>query len=84
MQIETDIRLLTGEHNGHKFTFSSGFVEMFGHTWDKADIKTLVEIANLLHIDGFEMIEKRQPQKKQYSSLNGFFTDFYGNGSKED
>lgn len=57
-------KIVRGQHNDKPFFFENGKVTMFNTVWDKDDIKTLVETANLLHLEGYEVkasngVEKR-------------------------
>jgi hypothetical protein len=70
MEIKKDVRVLNGEHNGTSFIYEGGLIQMFGRTWDKVDIKTLVEVANLLHLQNFELLDKQPPQKKSKSMFD--------------
>lgn len=60
-------KVVDGKHNQQNFAYRNGKLTMFNHTWDKADIKTLVETANLLAVEGYELkmpirIEREQRQ----------------------
>lgn len=57
MQIKTDIRTINGEHNGVPFALEGGLLTIAGHRYSKAEIKALVQIANLLEIEGFKLAE---------------------------
>ncbi len=46
-------KIVEGKHNGKKFRFENGFLSVFSHTWNRKDIQTLVEIANLLQLEGY-------------------------------
>lgn len=50
-------KLVEGKHNKEGFRYNKGFLEMFGRRWDRADIKTLVETANLLDVQGYKLKE---------------------------
>lgn len=52
MQIKN---VVEGAHNKEHFRYDSGKVQMFGRAWDKEDIKTLVEVANLLEVQGYKL-----------------------------
>lgn len=47
--------LLQGTHNGKAFTYHNGTLTMFSHIFNKNDIQTLVETANLLEIEGHKL-----------------------------
>lgn len=67
MEIKTNKQVVSGEHNGTKFSLDGGVLHIFGTTWDKSDLKTLIEVANLLHLQGFPIQEKKEAEKR-----NGF------------
>lgn len=48
-------KVVEGKHNNATFRYEDGFLQMFDRKWDKEDIKTLVEVANLLSIEGYNL-----------------------------
>lgn len=49
------LKVVEGKHNKETFRYEDGFLQMFGRKWDKADIQTLVEVANLLSVEGYSL-----------------------------
>lgn len=49
--------VVEGKHNKESFRYENGFLVMFDRKWDKADIKTLTETANLLAHEGYVLKE---------------------------
>ena len=47
--------VVEGTHKREFFRYDNGKVQMFGRTWDKEDIQTLVEVANLLDVQGYKL-----------------------------
>lgn len=47
--------IIEGEHNKERFRYDNGKLNVMGRAWDKEDIKTLVEIANLLEMQGYKL-----------------------------
>lgn len=48
-------KVLEGKHNKESFRYNDGFLHMFSRKWDKADIQTLIEVANLLSLEGYSL-----------------------------
>jgi hypothetical protein len=57
MQIKTDIRTISGEHNGLSFTLQGGVLSIAGRRYSKAEVKALVQIVNLLEVEGHTVAE---------------------------
>lgn len=55
MQIKTDIRVITGDHNGIPFALEGGLLTIGGQKYSKSEIKALVQIANLLEVEGHKL-----------------------------
>ncbi len=65
MKIKSDTRKIEGVHNGEEFTFTHDrALEMFGVTWDREKIKTLVETVSILRLEGHKVKQKLPPQTK--------------------
>lgn len=72
MQIKTDTA--TGEHNGTRFSLVEGVLIIDGTRYGTEKIKAIVEIANLLKLEGFT-IKERLPQTRRGS---GSYSTFLG------
>lgn len=46
-------KIVEGTHNKESFRYNNGTLAIFGKIWDKQDIRTLIEIANLLDLEGY-------------------------------
>lgn len=57
MKINKDIRTISGEHSGIQFTLEGGLLLFKGQKYSKAEIRALVQISNLLEIEGFRLAE---------------------------
>lgn len=64
-------KVVEGKHNKETFRYENGLLVTFGRKWDKADIKTLVEMANLLSHEGFELKEPTGTRTRQVESMFG-------------
>lgn len=64
-------KVVEGKHNKESFRFANGLLQMFGRSWDKADIKTLVEAANLLSHEGYVLKEPTGTRTRQVESMFG-------------
>lgn len=65
-------KIIEGKHNKEHFRYENGFLNMFNKKWDKDDIKTLVEAANLLELEGYPLKSPTGMAKTQVESLFGF------------
>lgn len=65
-------RILEGVHNNQTFRYDDGFLVMFDRRWDKADIQTLIEAANLLSVEGYPLKTPTGTQKKMRRDMFGF------------
>lgn len=63
-------KIVEGKHNKETFRYDDGFLKMFGRKWDKADIQTLVEVANLLSVEGYNL---KVPTGKTTKTVNDMF-----------
>lgn len=63
-------KVVEGKHNKEGFRFEKGFLLMFGRRWDKDDIQTLVEVANLLQLEGYKI---KRPIGTEKTELEGMF-----------
>lgn len=57
MKIKTDTRIIEGEHNGVPFKLEGGILQVNGYRYSKAEIRTLVNIATLLEVEGFKLVD---------------------------
>lgn len=64
-------KVVEGKHNKEAFRFENGKLYTFGRVWDKADIKTLVEMANLLSHEGFELKEPVTTTSREVHNMWG-------------
>lgn len=76
MEIKSDKRCVSGEHNGESFTYDGGILYAFGTKWSKTQIKSLVEIANLLEIQAFKLQLTLPKTAKKYSKTSWPFISF--------
>lgn len=63
--------IVQGEHKGIHFSMSQGNLVCFGMAWTKEEIRTLVEIANLLKHEGYELNEKSEHTQIENSDQSG-------------
>lgn len=64
-------KIIEGKHNKQSFRFERGFLVIFGRKWDKADIQTLIEVANLLSIEGYDLKIPVRVEEKTVDSMFG-------------
>lgn len=64
-------KVVEGKHNKESFRYQNGFIQMFGRKWDKSDIQTLVEVANLLSVEGYTLKSPIGTQKQRVESMFG-------------
>lgn len=64
-------QIIQGVHNKESFKFEKGFIYCFDRKWDRADIKTLVEIANLLDVQGYKVKEPISQRRKRVDGMFG-------------
>lgn len=64
-------KVVEGKHNNETFRYMNGKLQMFGRLWDKDDIKTLVETANLLSIEGYTLKSPIGTKRVQVDSMFG-------------
>lgn len=65
-------RVVEGKHNKETFRYEDGFLTVFGRRWDKTDIQTLVEIANLLSVEGYVLKVPTGTKKKVRQDMFGW------------
>lgn len=64
--------VVEGRHNTEEFRYLNGKLQVFGRQWDKEDIRTLVEIANLLEMQGYKLkVPTGKRTQKQYDFFSG-------------
>lgn len=69
MQIKN---VVEGVHNKQAFRYEDGKLNMFERNWDKEDIKNLIEVANLLEIQGYKIkIPTGRQTKQRYDMFSG-------------
>lgn len=68
MKIE---KVIKGTHNKVQFQYENGILCMFGKYWDLDDIQTLIETANLLKIEGYNIKKPKGVRKEKYISFLG-------------
>ena len=56
MNIEQDKQVVRGKHKEYEFTLNGGVLEFRGQSWSKKGIQTLVELGNLLTIQGYDFV----------------------------
>lgn len=62
-------RIIEGTHNKQEFRYEDGILIAFARRWDRSDIQTLVEIANLLALDGYALkVPKGTRKAKRFDS----------------
>ncbi len=66
--------ILEGKHNKESFRYENGKLQMFGRIWDKGDIQTLVETANLLKLEGHDLKVPTGTKDVTYDGLLGGVT----------
>lgn len=64
-------KIIEGKHNEESFRFEKGFLLMFGRKWDKGDIQTLIETANLLTVEGYKLKKPSGTKKVVHDGLFG-------------
>ncbi len=69
MKIKQDKRVVSGEHDGEEFIFDGGVLKMYDLTWDKQRIQRLVTLANLLALEGFELVESKPASGRAFRSF---------------
>lgn len=67
-------KVVEGKHNKESFRYENGKLQMFGRVWDKEDIKTLVEAANLLSHEGYTL---KMPVRVEKREVYGMFGESY-------
>lgn len=65
-------KVVEGQHRGASFRYENGFLTMFNIKWDKTDIKTLVEAANLLELQGYKLKECIEVKQRKTMDIYGF------------
>lgn len=78
-------REVTGKHEGEEFMYNNGKLTMFNISWSKNKIKKLIEVANLLEVEGFKLADVL-PKQKPASSIFDLWKDsnnLYGYNSSE-
>jgi len=76
MEINQNRRIIKGKHKNEDFTYEDGYLTMFNIQWSKEKIKTLIETANLLHLEGYELQDKfSMTQSNQKNSFYKFLYD---------
>lgn len=83
MRLKTN---LDGEHNGEKFILQDGFLHIFSSKLTLAGIKTIVEIATLLKVQGYD-IRSKSPRLKQpytiFDQMAGKKPEYDDSGEEE-
>lgn len=64
-------KVVEGKHNKEPFRYQNGKLQMYGRLWDKPDIQTLVEVANLLSIEGYDLKVPIRVEKRRVESMFG-------------
>ena len=77
---------ITGIHNKEEFKYEDGIVSVFGRRWNKKDIKTLVEIANLLELQGYKLkkFTKYRGNTEYLAGLNALSSLIKQSGADDD
>lgn len=65
------LKIVEGYHNKVYFRYNKAKLYMFNYEWDKTDIKTLIEVANLLKIEGYDLKEAKETKVTRYEGLFG-------------
>lgn len=80
-------KVLEGKHNKESFRYNDGFLHMFSRKWDKADIQTLIEVANLLSLEGYTLKKPTGTKTKYTQPLFGraqpYESKTYEDGTEE-
>lgn len=63
MKIKQDKRVVDGTHNGVEFKYEGGSIYCYEILWSKQKIATLIEIANLLELQGFPVLKNLHKKK---------------------
>lgn len=68
MKINEDKRVISGEHNGNQFILNDGVLDYNGRLWSKKEVTDLINLCNLLKIEGYELKESRPltAEKRDY------------------
>lgn len=69
MLIKTDRRIIDGEHLGVPFRYEGGYLLINGQTYSKAEIKALVNIGNLLELEGFKIADTKPIESRENQIL---------------
>lgn len=77
MLIKTDRRIIDGEHLGVPFRYEAGYLLINGQTYSKAEIKALVNIGNLLELEGFKLADSK-PIERKMNYKNWLRSDWAG------
>lgn len=65
-------KVVEGKHNKVNFRYENGMLIMFDRKWDRDDIRTLIETANLLQHEGYSLkIPTGSHQREVYSMFGG-------------
>lgn len=67
-------KIIQGEHRGRKFKWDNGFLHTFDRRWDKQEIEILIEIANLLQIEGYKIKKPKRMEKKQLKGCSAIMS----------
>jgi len=60
MEIQNEKKVLRGKHNEQEFILDGGVLEYMGQRWDQTKVKSLIDLCNLLKIEGYELTKKTQ------------------------
>lgn len=77
------LKVVEGKHNGQSFRYEDGFLKVFNHSWDKDDIKTIVEIANLLSVEGYNLKVPTGKSRQIKRDMFGYTYEFEGKSYDE-
>lgn len=83
MRVKTN---LEGEHNGEKFILHDGYLGVFGSKLTLQGVKTIVEIATLLKVQGYDIREKAPKLKRPYTifdQMTGVQPEYYDENEEE-
>ncbi len=58
MNINENKQVISGKHNDRSFTLNDGILEYMGDKWDNEKVKDLIDLCNLLKLEGYTLIDK--------------------------
>ncbi len=79
MNISENKQTIRGNHNGTQFILEGGLLLCLGGFWSKKKVKNLIEIVNLLQVQGFDVIDSLP--KRKVSKTEEEFRRLMGGGT---